>query len=110
VLSAHREGLWRHDKDTGRTQDRAPQQPMADALVVMAEHGASPSAATGPRGDAQHRGAARVDGRPNIDLLVLACRDCHILVHEGRRTLIRGPDGRWTLDPGPSPSDLRGIV
>ena len=38
VLSAHNETLWRHDKDTARTQDRAPQQRLADALVTMAEH------------------------------------------------------------------------
>jgi hypothetical protein len=38
-------------------------------------------------------------GATDIDLLVLACRDCHILVHEGHHTLIRGPDGRWALQP-----------
>jgi hypothetical protein len=197
VLSAHHEALWRHDKDTGRTQDRAPQQRMADALVVMAEHGASPSAAIGPRATlnivvphgwlagrtdavgvttngatltaetlrrlacdadilpivlggrsevldvgrslrtatpAQRRGLEARDGgcfncgapparchvhhvdewkadhgATDIDLLVLACRDCHILVHEGRRTLIRGPDGRWRLEPGSSPPEPPGV-
>ena len=38
-------------------------------------------------------------GPTDIELLVLACRDCHILVHEGGHTLVRGPDGHWTLRP-----------
>jgi hypothetical protein len=191
VLCAHNETLWRHDKDTGRTQDRAPQQRLADALVAMAES-SSGSTGSGPRATlniviphawlaeqtdtcgvttngatlsaetlrrlacdadilptvlgapsevldvgralrtatpAQRRGleardrgcfncgapAARCHahhldewsadhGCTNIEALVLACHDCHILVHEAGHTPIRGPDGRWTLQPPRGPT------
>jgi hypothetical protein len=185
VLTAHHEALWRQDKETDRTQDRAPQQRLADALVAMAEHGTNPTGHPGPRATlniviphtwlaertdtcgvttngatlaaetlrrlacdadllptvlggrsevldigrsrhtatpAQHRGLEARDGGcfncgapparchvhhvhewsadhgpTNIDLLVLACHDCHILTHEGGRTVVRGADGRWML-------------
>jgi hypothetical protein len=187
VLSAHHEALWRHDKDSGRTQHRAPQQRLADAFVTMADQSTSGPAGPGPRATlniviphtwlaeatdtcgmttngttltaqtlrrlacdahilptvlggpseildvgralrtatpAQRRGleardrgcfncgapAARchvhhIDewsadhGCTNIDMLVLACHDCHILIHEAGHTAIRRPDGRWTLSP-----------
>jgi hypothetical protein len=185
VLCAHNETLWRQDKDTGRTQDRAPQQRLADALVSMAESATSSSAEGGPRATlniviphtwlaersdscgvttngttlsaatlrrlacdadilptvlgghgevldvgralrtataAQRRGLEARDGGcfnfgapparchahhvdewsahhgfTDIDLLVLACHDCHILMHEGGHRVIRGRDGRWAL-------------
>jgi hypothetical protein len=37
------------------------------------------------------------DGGPtSLDNLVLLCRRHHRAVHEGRRTLVRGPTGHWT--------------
>jgi hypothetical protein len=42
-------------------------------------------------------------GATDIELLVLACHDCHILMHEGGHTVIRGPDGTWTLQPSRGP-------
>jgi 5-methylcytosine-specific restriction protein A len=187
VLCAHNEALWRQDKDSGHTHDRAPQQRLADALVSMADHATGEGRGSGPRATlnvviphtwlvegtdtagvttngttlaaetlrrlacdadilptvlggrsevldvgralrtatpAQRRGLDARDGGcfncgapaarchvhhidewsaqhgcTDIELLVLACHDCHILVHEHGHTPIRGPDGRWTLQP-----------
>jgi hypothetical protein len=196
VLTAHQEMLWREDKATGRTQDRAPQQRLADALVAMAELTTGSSREPGPRATinvvvphtwladgcdtsgvttngatlsaetlrrlacdadilptvlggpsevldvgrslrtaspAQRRGLEARDGGcfncgapptrchvhhvdewaadhgpTDIDLLVLACHDCHILLHEGHHTLVRGPDKRWALGPGHPTQRLHG--
>lgn len=70
------------------------------ALVVR-DHGCVLCDADHGRCEAHHIVPYNSPGRgpTDIDNLVLLCPSCHRLVHERKRTLIRGPGGRWSTRP-----------